>query len=130
MLHNTGNALKSFLKNLGLDIRAKFDSMFKGIVGGIGEFLKSSGNPMLAGIASGLEKITSGTLGNLITAPVRGIGGLLQAGSNKLKKLNLRTGASVYDKTVGRNLSAEERLKLRNRLGASGKGQEKWTGII
>ena len=107
IMHNLFNAVTGFTRKLGANIF--------GLVKTIGGLIKSGVKKasskdnflgkLIGGIGSLGGKIVDGTVGLA--------GGILDRVDTGLKKSNLNTGSSVYNKSLGRNETAEERLKTR-----------------
>lgn len=127
IVHNLSNAIQGFVRRMGTRINDWFKKIGSSIRDNIDKALKRYAQEKADG--TGLGGFLGKLAGGLATISEKGIlgpVGLLQGG---LRKHNLRKGNAVYDRELGRNMTALERVayaknnRVRNR-GVYGKVDE------
>ena len=108
IMHNLKNAFTGITRRLSANLFGFFKKLGKGIK----DKVKSASEKdnllgrFLSGVGNAGRKVIGGT--------VDFAGGILDRVDTGLKKSNLNTGSSVYNKALGRNETAEERMKTRS----------------
>lgn len=96
------HTIRNTFHNLGKGIRKLFTNFFKGTVGGsrVGRALGKAANFVTGGA-------------------VRGIGRVLNTTNDAMQRRSLRKGYRIRNSAEGRNMTAEERMNLRESLGVA-----------
>lgn len=114
IFHNASNRLAGFFTRLTADTADKMKDLFakagKGILGTISKFV----GPRVAGVA---EKVFKAPF-----KAITGLGNPLDFINRRMEKGNIAKGYSSYDKNLGRNLTAAERLAIRQKEKINDKG--------
>ena len=107
IMHNLKNAFTGITRRLSANIFGFFKKLGKGAKDKVKSASKKDNllGRFLSGVGNVGEKVIGGT--------VDFAGGILDRVDTGLKKSNLNTGSSVYNKALGRNETAEERMKTR-----------------
>ena len=108
---NMGNRLKGIGKHILNSLKNGISNIGKKISDKIEKSKERGG--FVGRLATGVSTVAGG----LAKLPVNLAGGVLGHMSKSLKRRNLRQGYDVYDKRLGRNLLAQERVDLRGELG-------------
>lgn len=101
ILHNMGNQIKGIFNKLNKKIGDLVDSFKNRIKKVFDETVKN--HPLLNKVAGTIAKYN----------PVALVGAGLDKANSGLKKHNLKKGYGVYDRKLGRNMTAAERIKYR-----------------
>ena len=110
LFHNTGIAMKQWLKNTGRSLKNK---LFDFVNRRKNAYKEGKRNPLdliIGGAANLGDTVIKGTIGKI----GEGIGGL----NRRRKAKNLEKGYNVYNKAEGRNATAQERLDMRGENGS------------
>ena len=110
IVHNLGNAVSGGIRRMGIRLSNMITNLNKKLNDTIEKLINS--DSMMGKI---IGKAAQGVKG-VLNAPVRLADSVLGSVSTGLKKRNLRKGDAVYDHSKGRNLTAEERLQLRDTI--------------
>ena len=108
IMHNLKNAFTGITRRLSANIFGFFKKLGKGAKDKVKSASKKDNllGRFLSGIGNVGEKVIGGT--------VDFTGSILDRVDTGIKKSNLNTGSSVYNKALGRNETAEERMKTRS----------------
>ena len=120
IVHNLSNAIQGFVRRMGTRINDWFKKIGSTIKDNINKALKRYAAEKESG--TGLGGFLGKLAGGLATMGERGIlgpVGLLQGG---LRKHNLRKGNAVYDRDLGRNMTALERVTYAKNNKIKGRG--------
>ena len=115
IVHNAGNAINGFLRRMGARatsfMKKLGQKIFNPIAGAAKKFADNykDRSGFVGGLAKGIDFV-SGGIGN-------GIYKLADAAKNGLRKHNIKKGNLVYDRELGRNMTAQERLEYREMNG-------------
>ena len=113
IVHNLGNAVSGGVRRLGI----RLNDMITGLSAKLNDVIEKLANSdsFIGKLVGKVGTAAKGVLNAPVRLADRALGGI----STGLKKYNLKKGNSVYDRRMGRNLTAKERSQLRT-VAASG----------
>ena len=110
LFHNTGIAMKQWLKNTGRSLKNKLFDFVNRRKNAYKEGKRKPLDLIIGGAANLGDAVIKGTIGKI----GEGIGGL----NRRRRAKNLEKGYNVYNKAEGRNAIAQERLDMRGGKGS------------